>query len=64
MRRAALFGSGKMSFEIAMQAMRRMQGSKGRLPGKFKTIGLRALSRNRSLAWAITARFSNSVVGR
>jgi len=53
-----------MSFEIAMQAMRRMQGSKGRLPGKFKTIGLRALSRNRSLAWAITARFSNSVVGR
>jgi hypothetical protein len=33
-----------------MQAMRRIPGSKGHLPEKFKTIELPALSRNRSLA--------------
>jgi hypothetical protein len=39
-----------MSFEIAMQAMRRIQGSKGHLPGKIKAIQWPALNRNRSLA--------------
>lgn len=38
MRREGLFGSGQVSFEIAMQAMRRVQGSKGQLPEKVKAI--------------------------
>jgi len=37
MRRAGAF-SGVVSFEIAMQAMRRIQGSRGHLPEKVKTI--------------------------
>jgi transitional endoplasmic reticulum ATPase len=50
MRRAGLFGNGEMSFEIAMQAMRRIHGSKGHLPEKIKAIQLSALNRNHSLA--------------
>jgi transitional endoplasmic reticulum ATPase len=50
MRRASLFGNGEMSFEIAVQAMRRIQGSKRRLPEKIKAFQLPALNRNRSLA--------------
>lgn len=38
MRREGLFGNGDVSFEIAMQAMRRIQGSKGHLPEKVKAI--------------------------
>ncbi len=38
MRREGLFGNGVVSFEIAMQAMRRIQGSRGHLPEKVKTV--------------------------
>jgi transitional endoplasmic reticulum ATPase len=38
MRREGLIGSGVVSFEIAMQAMRRIQGSEGHLPEKTKTV--------------------------
>ena len=38
MRREGLFGNGPVSFDIAMQAMRRIQGSKGHLPEKVKTV--------------------------
>jgi hypothetical protein len=39
-----------MSFEIVMQAMRRIPRSKGHLPEKFKANQLPALNSNRSLA--------------
>ncbi|NPT61109.1 AAA family ATPase [Paraburkholderia elongata] len=38
MRREGLFGNGQVSFETAMQAMRRIQGSKGQLPENVKAI--------------------------
>jgi transitional endoplasmic reticulum ATPase len=38
MRQEGLFGNGAVSFDIAMQAMRRIQGSKGHLPEKTKTV--------------------------
>ncbi|RFU44469.1 AAA family ATPase [Paraburkholderia sp. DHOC27] len=38
MRREGLIGSGVVSFDLAIQAMRRIQGSKGHLPEKVKTV--------------------------
>jgi transitional endoplasmic reticulum ATPase len=38
MRTEGLFGIGPVSFDIAMQAMRRIQGSKGHLPEGVKSI--------------------------
>ncbi|NPT54209.1 AAA family ATPase [Paraburkholderia elongata] len=38
MRRAGLLAAGQVSFEIAMQAMRRIQGSHGQLPETAKAI--------------------------
>jgi transitional endoplasmic reticulum ATPase len=38
MRREGLFGNGPVSFDIAMQAMRRIQGSRGHLPEKVKAV--------------------------
>jgi transitional endoplasmic reticulum ATPase len=38
MRAEGLFGNGPVSFDIAMQAMRRIQGSKGHLPDNIKAI--------------------------
>ncbi|MFM0125800.1 AAA family ATPase [Paraburkholderia sp. RL18-101-BIB-B] len=38
MRREGLFGTEPVSFDIAMQAMRRIQGSKGHLPERVKTV--------------------------
>ncbi|BCG02639.1 hypothetical protein PPGU19_072070 (plasmid) [Paraburkholderia sp. PGU19] len=38
MRREGLFGNGAVSFDIATQAMRRIQGSRGHLPEKTKTV--------------------------
>ncbi|KAE8753870.1 AAA family ATPase [Paraburkholderia madseniana] len=38
MRREGLFRNEPVSFDIAMQAMRRIQGSRGHLPEKVKTV--------------------------
>jgi transitional endoplasmic reticulum ATPase len=38
MRRQGLIGEGSLNFDIAMRAMRRIQGSKGRLPKTVKPI--------------------------
>jgi transitional endoplasmic reticulum ATPase len=38
MRREGHFGNGAVPFDIAMRAMRRIQGSKGHLPEKTKTV--------------------------
>ena len=38
MRRQGLIGEGSLNFDIAMRAMRRIQGSKGRLPEMVKPI--------------------------
>jgi transitional endoplasmic reticulum ATPase len=38
MRREGFFGNGEVSFEIAMQAMRRIQGSKGHLLESVKAV--------------------------
>ncbi|MGF6758943.1 AAA family ATPase [Paraburkholderia sp. GAS42] len=39
MQREGLVGTGSLTFDTAMQAMRRLQGSKGRLPECVKPIG-------------------------
>jgi transitional endoplasmic reticulum ATPase len=38
MRREGAIGEGKLTFEIAMRALRRLQGSNGRLPENVKSI--------------------------
>jgi transitional endoplasmic reticulum ATPase len=68
MRREGVIGEGSLSFDVAMRAMRRIQGSKGWLPEKVKSIDaiiMPDVSRNdlRDLAFRLQHAYSLERLG-